>query len=456
MRLAWPPCVAAGKDRPAIGPCQVRPAIGGRLGTRRRRPADRCDGARLQLDAAAKRGADAPIHEAGFPCGTFAYPNDYYILNSAQLLSSELRRFKLQYPERRVILVCHSMGGLVARGCVENSLYDPGNVERLIMIAPPTHGTIIAHFAVGTDLWEHWLVRRDGWPWQRLRDSIVDGLGEAANDMCPDSDFLTELNGRPLNPHVRYTILLGTGALFNEAQVNWIRKSVCESLAKMPGGEAGAKSLNTMLADIDELVEGKGDGVVAVKRGRLDGVADTVVMPFGHLAVTGKPALRRATRRGTGSARPRRTSSQLEAPASNNSTAAGSGTIPTPSKRFVLLPEGGKAFPRLIAPNHVVAGIHHTVQIAVGGQIRRRAKALPPSGIVGGVHHAVRVIVAVHGKLIVAVWKRGQLSLGGIKDIDLQIVRRILKWQPNVTKTQRTKCRQAGTGAGQRSFRNFV
>jgi hypothetical protein len=28
--------------------------------------------------------------------------------------------------------------------------------------------------------------------------------------------------------------------------------------------------------------------VVAVKRGRLEGVSDTVTMPFGHLAVTGE------------------------------------------------------------------------------------------------------------------------------------------------------------------------
>jgi pimeloyl-ACP methyl ester carboxylesterase len=228
-----------------------------------------------------------PIRAAGFPCGTFAYPNDYFIRSSAQLLSSELRKFALQNPQRKVILVCHSMGGLVARACVEDSLYDPGNVERLIMIAPPTHGTFIAHFAVGTDLWEHWLSRSRGWPWQRMRDSIVDGLGEAAYDLCPDSEFLKELNARPLNPRVRYTVLLGTGARLNEAQVDWIRHSICESLAKMPGGAKEAKDLHAILADVDELVEGKGDGIVAVKRGTLEGVPDTLTMPFGHLAVTG-------------------------------------------------------------------------------------------------------------------------------------------------------------------------
>ena len=231
----------------------------------------------------------APIRAGGFLCGHFAYPNDYNIRSSAQLLSCHLRTFARQHPERRVILVCHSMGSLVARACIEDSLYDPGNVERLIMIAPPTHGTLIAHFAVGTDLWEHWLSRKDGGPWRRTRDSIVDGLGEAADDLCPDSEFLTDLNGRPRNPHVRYTILLGTGARIQEAQLAWIRESVCERLAKVPGGDRSAERIEAVLNDIDELVEGKGDGVVAVKRGRLDGVSDTLVLPFGHLAVTGSP-----------------------------------------------------------------------------------------------------------------------------------------------------------------------
>jgi pimeloyl-ACP methyl ester carboxylesterase len=230
-----------------------------------------------------------PIREADFPCGTFAYPNDHTILQSAQLLSSELRRLSIEHPRRSVVLVCHSMGSLVARACIEDPLYDPGNVERLIMIAPPTHGSQIAHFAVGTDLWEHWLARRKGGPWRRTRDSIIDGLGEAADELCPDSRFLKDLNARPRNADVRYSILLGTGARLSDAQLAWIRESVCESLAKVPGGGSRAERLEEILNDVDELVEGRGDGIVAVKRGRLEGVDDTLVLPFSHLAVTGEP-----------------------------------------------------------------------------------------------------------------------------------------------------------------------
>jgi pimeloyl-ACP methyl ester carboxylesterase len=230
-----------------------------------------------------------PIHARRYACGTFAYPNDHTIAASAELLSTELGSFAARYPERRIALVCHSMGGLVARACIEDGRRDPGNVERLIMIAPPTHGTVIANFAVGTDVYEHWIARKKGGPWRRVRDSVVDGLGEATDELCPDSEFLCELNSRPRNPHVRYSIFLGTGARLNDAQVLWIRESFCKNLAKVPGAGGSATRLETILEDIDELVEGKGDGIVAVKRGRLDGVADTVVMPFGHMAVTDEP-----------------------------------------------------------------------------------------------------------------------------------------------------------------------
>lgn len=233
--------------------------------------------------------ADA-IRSAGYPCGMFSYPNDYTIITSAQLLSSELRRFHQRHPDRRVILVCHSMGGMVARACIEDSLYDPGNVDRLILIAPPTRGTAIAHFAVGTDVWEHWLARRDGGPWRRVRDSIVDGLGEAADELVPESTFLADLNSRTRNPRVEYTVILGTGASMTEAEMDWIRESVIAKLTKVPGAKSGVERLESLLGDMDELVEGKGDGVVAVSRGRLDGVSDTIVLPFGHLSVTGEPA----------------------------------------------------------------------------------------------------------------------------------------------------------------------
>jgi pimeloyl-ACP methyl ester carboxylesterase len=230
----------------------------------------------------------APARGDGFPCGAFAYPNDYSLATATEQLSLELRALADSDPHRRVALVSHSMGGLVARGCLESPTLDPGNVDRLIMIAPPTHGSQLARFAVGTDVWEHWLSRKEGGPWRRTRDSIVDGLGEAADELVPESRFLAELNARPRNPNVDYTIVLGTSAVVDEEELVWIRENVCDKLMKLPGISGRAERLDAVLADIDELVDGKGDGVVAIKRGRLAGVEDTLVMRFNHMAVGGE------------------------------------------------------------------------------------------------------------------------------------------------------------------------
>lgn len=228
-----------------------------------------------------------PVREAGYPCATFAYPNDWEISESAARLSQRLKEIAAEHPGQRLAIVTHSMGGLVARACLENAELDPGNVDRLVMIAPPTHGTMLAHIAVATDVWEHWLGRADGGPWDRCRDSVIDGLGEAADDMVPGSPFLTDLNARPRNPAVRYSIFLGTSAAVTDGEVKWMRTALQETGGRCPGFRDCTGRVDNLLADMEELIEGKGDGVVALKRGRLNGVDDIVILPFGHLNCTG-------------------------------------------------------------------------------------------------------------------------------------------------------------------------
>jgi pimeloyl-ACP methyl ester carboxylesterase len=228
--------------------------------------------------------------EAGFCCFGFSYPNDQRLADSAVLLSQELRDLARAQPHRRVALVTHSMGGLVARECLENPELDPGNVQRIIMIAPPSQGTLLAHAAVATDVWEHWLGRREGGAWRRWRDSIVDGLGEAAADLQPGSEFLAQLNGRPRHARAAYTLLLGTDAAVSAGEMEWIRETLRGSAGRLPGLRGATLRFDALLDDLDEVVSGKGDGVVAVKRGRVEGVHDVLVLPFGHLTVTDEPA----------------------------------------------------------------------------------------------------------------------------------------------------------------------
>jgi pimeloyl-ACP methyl ester carboxylesterase len=227
----------------------------------------------------------ASARQAGMSCGVFAYPNDQPLRASAELLSSQLKAFAAKHPGRRVALVTHSMGGLVARECLEDEALNPPNVDRLIMVAPPTHGSMLAQYAMGLDLWEHWLNRRDGDPWQRTRDSIIDGLSEAPTDLRPGSAFLTRLNARPRAPGVRYTLLLGSSSCVSAAQHYMIRKTLCVASDCCPSEKVDPEAIDRILSKMDEVIDGRGDGAVAVSRGRLEGVTDTHVLPFDHLSV---------------------------------------------------------------------------------------------------------------------------------------------------------------------------
>ena len=95
------------------------------------------------------------LKQTGYVVGVFIYPNDGSPEAAAEGLSRELKQLGKQFPALRVALVTHSMGGLIARRVIEDSTLDPGCVSRLVMIAPPNHGSNLANLPFGLDIWEH-------------------------------------------------------------------------------------------------------------------------------------------------------------------------------------------------------------------------------------------------------------------------------------------------------------
>jgi PGAP1-like protein len=91
--------------------------------------------------------------------GTFAYANDEAVDRIAQELASRLKRRAKRFPEQKIILVVHSMGGLVARYMLETKALDPGNVTTLIMIGVPNHGSRLSRLRSGIDLLEFFAIR---------------------------------------------------------------------------------------------------------------------------------------------------------------------------------------------------------------------------------------------------------------------------------------------------------
>lgn len=220
---------------------------------------------------------------AGHDVATLRYPNDQPVIDSARLLAGELHRIRTQDPNRRIRLLTHSMGGLVARAVIESD-FDPGNVRQLIMIAPPNQGSSLASVATFMDCYEFFTSvkqRRAG----ALVEFVSDGLGEATTDITPHSVFLDRLNGYERNPNVAYSILVGNGGPMDEVELDEIRQAVHDYTDSYGFTRFVSSKLSRALDNLDEVVAGKGDGAVSCERAKLNGVRDVVELPFSHASI---------------------------------------------------------------------------------------------------------------------------------------------------------------------------
>ncbi len=152
------------------------------------------------------------MDEAGLNAWEFRYPNDQAIDRSAELLGEYWAELDSQQP---VVLVGHSMGGLVIRDFVsrmrhpvdEQAIVSGPTVLGLIQIATPNQGSEWARFRVWLELRELFNdIQAERFS---LFAGLRDGTGAAKIDLRPDSAFLAELNSRPWPNRVPIRIIGG-------------------------------------------------------------------------------------------------------------------------------------------------------------------------------------------------------------------------------------------------------
>jgi predicted alpha/beta hydrolase family esterase len=85
----------------------------------------------------------APIFTPNFRA-IFARIEDY-----VDELHAEIERIAAASGEPRVVLVCHSMGGLAAREYVRR--HGTGRIAKLVTISSPHHGTVLANVGLGAN-----------------------------------------------------------------------------------------------------------------------------------------------------------------------------------------------------------------------------------------------------------------------------------------------------------------
>lgn len=235
------------------------------------------------------------IHtETNLPTAVFSYANDAPIDESAGLLVLHMQEFHQQYPNSKIALVTHSMGGLVSRAALElqagsgnarSSVTTRTGIDQLIQVFPPNHGSALAEYGPlleGAEKVYRLMNRRDRES-RVLFSSIVDGFNEATTDLQPDSRFLRRLNACKRNENVRYTVIVGNAGPLKLRFAGFLGAVWNEISANVNEPEQVNQRVRSILTAA-ELQAGKGDGVVSIESAMLEDVEDTIMLPANHLS----------------------------------------------------------------------------------------------------------------------------------------------------------------------------
>jgi pimeloyl-ACP methyl ester carboxylesterase len=223
---------------------------------------------------------------AGRNVCAFTYPNDQAIRESASFFAREFRTLR-ERGAGEVVLVVHSMGGLVSREMLTSpALGYREQVERgelpqvrhLIMVATPNHGSSLAHCRILAEMREQWTRFVSGRG--HLLGMLADGAGEAQADLLPGSPFLKELNARPDPPGVGMTVIAG---VVSPLSLAFVEESVSAWKKETP--QATHALLDELGDGLKAVVAGVGDGAVALASTRLEGVDDHVTVEADHLSI---------------------------------------------------------------------------------------------------------------------------------------------------------------------------
>jgi pimeloyl-ACP methyl ester carboxylesterase len=245
------------------------------------------------------------LAQAGYAVARFDYPNDQSPAVSADLLGESLAALGARGTQH-VDLVAHSMGGLVARDALTRDTIYNGDgsvdiandslpkVDRLILVGTPNLGSPWARLRAIGEIREQIVRYRESGSYdpRQLLTFLSDGLGDAGEDLLPGSDFLAELNARPLPQNVEITTIIGEIATAEGPELAWVHES--KVLRKLLGNRRMAELVDS----IDELLTELGDGVVTARSARLEGVDDAPMVAASHrgmlLAIGAEKSMREA------------------------------------------------------------------------------------------------------------------------------------------------------------------
>jgi pimeloyl-ACP methyl ester carboxylesterase len=217
------------------------------------------------------------LEGAGFDVWEFRYPNDQAIDRSADLLAEHWPEFESNRP---LVLVGHSMGGLVVRDFVSRWRHPEGAaaaiggpaVRGVVLAGTPNQGSDWARLRAWLELRE--LFGADPYRRFSLFAGLRDGTGAAKIDLRPGSAFLEEINGRAWPKDVPVRIIGGILLQPPPAMMASV-EAIRDELAS----DDLAQALQAWWSDVGE---GLGDGVVPVASLAIAGAPPPILVSASH------------------------------------------------------------------------------------------------------------------------------------------------------------------------------
>jgi pimeloyl-ACP methyl ester carboxylesterase len=213
----------------------------------------------------------------GYETWALRYPNDQGIDRSTDYLAGLWSQLPAGRP---VVLVGHSMGGLVARDFV--SRWRHPVVGEPQVAGAPVAGVVLAGTPNQGSEWARlrvWLELRDQFPTApgrrySLFAALRDGTGAAKVDLRPGSDFLLGLNARPWPDGVPLRLIGGRLVAPPPGLMAGLDAAFAET-----GSEELRQQLEAWWSGIEE---GMGDGAVSLESLRLPGGPEPVIVDASH------------------------------------------------------------------------------------------------------------------------------------------------------------------------------
>ena len=217
------------------------------------------------------------LREAGIEPWEFRYPNDQAIDRSVDLLAKRWSELPGDDP---VVLVGHSMGGLVIRDFVTRLRHpldaSPGvegsPVQGAILIGTPNHGSELARLRVWLGLRE-FVVQAQEEDFS-LFSPLRSGTGAAKIDLRPGSRFLTDLNQRPWPEALPIRVI---GGMLGQPDSEMIE--AVETISSDLGEDQLPRTFESWWREIGE---GLGDGAVPVSSLSLPEAPPPTLVPASH------------------------------------------------------------------------------------------------------------------------------------------------------------------------------